>query len=412
MSKSWLIFGDVAILSQHTRGYSALKTLTAFRARFLDLIAAEIPKISRDELESMIAAELVSPFVVELPKAVLEQAQTSVDAFFALRDHPDSRKERAAEAARLGFKDPGNYSICMSYDYHLNDRRQLKLIEVNTNAAFLGLAWLMYQAAEVPWPVAGFTPEELRENIENEIQLAGLAGHAGNWVVMDEKADQQKLRIEFHLFRAWFEKWGHTSFVRGIDEVTDQDVFIYNRYTDFFLKEERSKHLRELFNTKRSCFSPQPMEYLSLADKERLVEWSLNAKNEMSRVSPEQAAALKQALLECYLLTPENAESSWDRRRKLFFKPLRAFGGKQSYRGASISRRYFDELPGHEILAQEYVPAPEVIVRTPEGEVNFKYDLRFYAYKGRVQGVLARLYQGQLTNLKTPYGGFTPVRFI
>jgi hypothetical protein len=41
-----------------------------------------------------------------------------------------------------------------------------------------------------------------------------------------------------------------------------------------------------------------------------------------------------------------------------------------------------------------------------------KYDLRCYAYQGKLQIVIARLYQGQTTNLKTTGGGFTIVKFI
>jgi len=40
----------------------------------------------------------------------------------------------------------------------------------------------------------------------------------------------------------------------------------------------------------------------------------------------------------------------------------------------------------------------------------FKYDVRCYVYEGRVQLVIARLYQGQTTNFRTPGGGFALVR--
>ncbi len=39
-----------------------------------------------------------------------------------------------------------------------------------------------------------------------------------------------------------------------------------------------------------------------------------------------------------------------------------------------------------------------------------KTDLRLYAYRNRVLGVTARLYRGQVTNLRTPGGGFARVR--
>ncbi len=41
--------------------------------------------------------------------------------------------------------------------------------------------------------------------------------------------------------------------------------------------------------------------------------------------------------------------------------------------------------------------------------MDLKVDLRNYVYRGRVQLIAARLYQGQTTNFRTPGGGFAPV---
>lgn len=343
---------------------------------------------------------------------MLQQAQSAVDAFFSWRIHPESQEHFKNQGEKLGLQDPGHYAICMSYDFHLKSDGQLKLIEINTNAAFQGLGWLMYQAAEVPWPIADYTPLELNKNIEEEIKRADLRGHGKSWVILDENPLEQKLRIEFDYFLSLFRRWGKEARICDLPDVNDKDQFVYNRYTDFYLQEEKSKSLRELYLQKQTCFSPQPYEYFCLADKSRMLELSLQPEIYRSRLNSVLSESLQSVLLNCSLLTADNADDLWSKRRSLFFKPLRAYGGKQSYRGSSISRKHFDELIGHEILAQEYVPAPELQLETPEGPQDFKYDLRFYAYKGRVQGALARVYQGQLTNLKTKYGGFTPVRFL
>ena len=42
-------------------------------------------------------------------------------------------------------------------------------------------------------------------------------------------------------------------------------------------------------------------------------------------------------------------------------------------------------------------------------EQDLKLDLRNYVYRGEVQLVSARLYQGQTTNFRTPGGGFAAV---
>ena len=59
------------------------------------------------------------------------------------------------------------------------------------------------------------------------------------------------------------------------------------------------------------------------------------------------------------------------------------------------------------MIAQDLWPALEL--QTPGGEQKFKYDLRFYFYKDQVQMGLARLYEGQVTNLRAIGGGFTAI---
>lgn len=382
------------------------------RAKFLDLLAQEIPFKSRSEIEALVSPELISEFTLELPQSLLTQAEHAVDAFFAWREHPASIAHFQAEAEKRGLKDPGNFAICMSYDFHRAPDDTLKLIEINTNAAFQGLAWPLYESQGLPWPVAGYNPNELRRSIEEELQLSAPANSQGPWLVLDENPTEQKLRIEFDFFLAQFRKWGYDARLADLQDVTAKDRFVYNRYTDFYFEEEKSKALRELYLSKTTTFSPHPFEYLALADKERLREMTADPSTYRDRVSPAQAGAIESALLKSEMLTRENAEANWAHRKQLFFKPLRAYGGKQTYRGSSVSRKVFEGLIGEDILAQEYCPPPEARFETPDGPQDFKYDLRFYAYKGRVQGAIARLYQGQLTNMRTKYGGFTCVRFV
>jgi hypothetical protein len=41
-----------------------------------------------------------------------------------------------------------------------------------------------------------------------------------------------------------------------------------------------------------------------------------------------------------------------------------------------------------------------------------KTDLRLYVYRDQALGVTARLYHGQVTNLRTPGGGFARVKVV
>jgi hypothetical protein len=42
-------------------------------------------------------------------------------------------------------------------------------------------------------------------------------------------------------------------------------------------------------------------------------------------------------------------------------------------------------------------------------QADLKFDVRAYAYDGRVLLLAARMYAGQTTNFRTPGGGFAPV---
>jgi hypothetical protein len=73
-----------------------------------------------------------------------------------------------------------------------------------------------------------------------------------------------------------------------------------------------------------------------------------------------------------------------------------------------MSRGTFASILAGDYLAQEMVPPPVVQY---EGEEEMKYDLRFYAYRDRVQLACARLYRGQMTNSQSLGGGIAPIRW-
>ncbi len=334
-------------------------------------------------------------------------------ACFQLRESKEYQNVLSAEIQERGLKDPGNKSICMSYDFHIDENQTLKLIEINTNAAFLVLGYEMYKMREMPLPVSDFQIDDLKTSIETEMQLQGKSVNAGfRTAIIDETPEEQRLFSEFLLFQSYFEKWGWNCQIADFRSVPEVD-FIYNRYTDFFLNHPDSQGLREKFLNRQVCFSPNPYEYLLLADKQRMIDWNQDEfwekfSSEIQSLKP----TLQRNLPVTLDLNPQSADDVWANRKKYFFKPKRAYGSKQSYKGASISHRLYNDLIQQEMIAQEYVSAPERKFQTPDGEQIFKFDLRFYAYQDKVQMVVARIYQGQVTNLKTPYGGFAPVRFI
>ncbi|HEX7675541.1 MAG TPA: hypothetical protein VF412_15300 [Bdellovibrio sp.] len=384
------------------------------KTEFIHQLRSSFKGLQNEPLESIVAENLISPFTVELPASILQQAQDIVAGLFAMREKKSYQTHYNDLIAMKGLKDPGNKSIMMSYDFHVDENQDLKLIEVNTNASFLALGHEMYKSKNLPLPVSDFTFDEIRRDIILEMNLQGKEASSNLKVaITDDKPSEQRLFVEFLVYNELFKSWGWDSRIvdyRDLFKSFDPE-FVYNRYTDFFLTDTSSVLLRDKFLTKDVCLSPNPYEYLLLADKQRLIDWSQEGFFEAQGLSASDIVLLRKAVPRSYDVSATSAEEVWSQRKKLFFKPKNAFGSKQSYKGSSISHKTFQELIKEDTIAQEYVPASEQIFETPAGAQAFKFDLRCYAYQGRLQLVVARLYQGQVTNLKTPYGGFACVLF-
>lgn len=384
------------------------------KTEFIQQLRSSFKGLENEPLESFVAENLISPFTIELPGHVLQQAQAIVASLFSLRGKKSYSAHYEDLIAMRGLKDPGNKSIMMSYDFHLDEMQNLKLIEVNTNASFLALGHEMYKARKIPLPVSDFSFDEIRQNILTEMQLQDkIPASPFKVAITDDKPSEQRLFVEFLVYNELFKSWGWDSRIVDYRELFKNfsPEFIYNRYTDFFLSDDSSELLREQFLSRDVCLSPNPYEYLLLADKQRLIDWSQEGFFEAQGLSETDIQLLRTAVPRSYDVARSSAEEIWSIRKKLFFKPKNAFGSKQSYKGSSISRKTFEDLLKENFIGQEYISASEQVFETPAGAQSFKYDLRCYAYQGRLQLVVARLYQGQVTNLRSPYGGFACVSF-
>ncbi len=420
-----------------------MKTPSEIRDAVLNKIIESHPSLSKiaSSQESIIYEGMFSPFEVEIPQKAITQAKNFIHTIFQLRSSNEYLNFLQHEIKQKHLQDPGNKSIFMSYDFHLAADGNLKLIEVNTNAAFLGLGSYFHESQNKAFPISDFQLDEVKSNIETEFQLysateevpkkelenesekksakvyddnrANFNKTLKSIAIIDENPTGQKLYLEFLLFQSLFRKWGWKCEILDFKDPSIKDYdFIYNRYTDFYLENADSENLRKLFLEKKSCFSPNPFEYFLLADKKRMELWrSADFLNRMP-LSKEQKDIILQVVPESYLVKSVPADKVWADRKKMFFKPSNSFGSKQSYKGANISKKVFEDILSGDFLAQEYIPAPEQEFTTPNGVEKFKFDLRCYAYQGRLQMIIARLYQGQVTNSKTPLGGFGLVKII
>lgn len=325
----------------------------------------------------------LSPFVIQLPKIILEKARLAIRDLWTL--------SRQADDASNPWHALKNNSVLMAYDFHTNSKGDLRLIEINTNASGYLVSGLL-------------APPEERKKLEqtllssfmNEWRLIADGRPLRRIAIADKNLNKQKMFFEFEMFKDLFRSHGLDCDIVEWGQPISAE-FVYNRHTDFYLQESDSAAIKDLALQQKICLSPSPKEYFLLADKARLAEWTL----QFNSLTP----AIQDVLLKTQKTSDLAPDVLWSSRKNLFFKPAQSYGGKSAYRGASITRKIFERLLHENFLAQEYFP-PGLY-----GE-DWKYDVRFYVYQDQVQWFTARLYQGQITNFQTPLGGFARIDFI
>jgi hypothetical protein len=307
--------------------------------------------------------------------------------------------------------------VCMGYDFHLTTHGP-KLIEINTNAGGLLLvaelmhAWDLDGAACLDATFAMFAGEwdGARSALAEPRPLACIA-------IVDEAPSGQYLYPEFERFAALFAGHGVAAVIAdpadlAWDAATGRLTcrgapvdLVYNRLTDFALAAPAQSAMRAAWMAGAVVVTPHPLAHRLFADKRNLVLIADPDFRAGLGLSGDDEAALSKCLLPIVEVRADDADELWARRKQLFFKPAAGFGSRAAYRGDKMTKRVFDEVLAGGYVAQEFAPPAEVAA----GELVLKYDVRNYAWRGRVLAVAARLYQGQTTNFRTPGGGFAPV---
>ena len=154
--------------------------------------------------------------------------------------------------------------------------------------------------------------------------------------------------------------------------------------------------------------TPNPHNHALLADKRNLVLLSDAAALEAWGLPPQLRSHLA-GVPRTVPVTPDNAESLWQSRKNLFFKPAGGHGGKAVYRGDKVTKTVWAEIARGGYVAQTFAAPGERMIRLDGAPQARKVDVRLYAYDGQILSMAARLYQGQTTNFRTPGGGFAPV---
>jgi hypothetical protein len=391
------------------------------KQKFTDYLLHKYPDLKAEAMpfSDLISENLLSEYRIQIPKKNLLEIQKFIQVIFQIRQSTEYQEL----AKSKNIFDPKNKAIVMSYDFHYSPENGLKLIEINTNASFLALGCEFYKMQQLPMPVEDFDSAALKVDIQQEWQLNQQVPFPKDfriWI-MDENPSEQRLYAEFLVYKNLFQSWGWTCEIKNSKDLAampaDGEVlwphFIYNRDTDFYLQGEHLQNLKTAWKAKAFCLSPQPLEYDVLANKNRL--HLLTDANLLAALNlpVNDIALIKKIIPFSQLIHSDNKSVIWEKRKKFFFKPAQSFGSKQAYRGSSISRNIFESFAENEMLAQEFIPAGEVSFASKATEPEkFKFDLRCYAYQDRLEMVIARLYQGQVTNLRTPGGGFALVQVV
>jgi hypothetical protein len=376
----------------------------------------------------------------------MREAISAIESVIALDGYKEHVLAWAPGIARLERKARG---VFLGYDFHLGDDGP-KLIEINTNAggALLNTALAAAQqacCAEVEALIAGAedTPggcdgapaaapadacaaarpsaieRQFLDMFLEEWHLARGNDPLRRIAIVDEEPEAQYLHPEFLLFRALFERAGIAAAITdpralrwdGARLRLDGDVvdIVYNRLTDFALAEASSTALRAAYEAGAAVVTPHPRAHALYADKRNLTVLSDPERLRGFGVSSSTIETLERTVPRTRIVDAARADAFWSERKRLFFKPAFGYGARAAYRGDKLTRGAFQSLLERPYVAQDVVPPSVRTIEIDGALVPLKLDLRNYVYRGRVQLVAARLYQGQTTNFRTPGGGFAPV---
>jgi hypothetical protein len=395
-------------------------------ARSLDseLGQPSLSAMVRERCPYLFAAQPV--FVAATHLERMAQVVQAIELVAALPTYQEQVLDTAPAIARLGHNGPKG--VFFGYDFHLN-QGHLGLIEINTNAGGAMLNAVLSRAQRACCTAMGTMEPSLAsvkaferhivDMFRNEWHLADRDRPLASIAIVDESPETQYLYPEFVLFQQLFERHGlhaviasptSLEFRHGVLWHGDLAIdLVYNRLTDFYLKQATSAVLREAYLHHSIVLTPHPRAHALYADKRRLALFSDAA--QLQGLGVPQST--QQLLLEHVPHTEEveaaDEQRLWEARRSLFFKPVAGFGSRAAYRGDKLTRRVWQDILAGDYVAQAIVAPGERQVDAHDAAKTLKFDLRAYAYDGAVQWVAARMYQGQTTNFRTPGGGFAPV---
>ncbi|MDP2902512.1 MAG: hypothetical protein Q8N96_05335 [Methylovulum sp.] len=311
-----------------------------------------------------------------------------------------------------------HHAVMMGYDFHLTESGP-KLIEVNTNA---GGAWFAHLCA---YPLANHFAGRAGSRLLNTFltdyalfkQMADARPEC--IVIVDADPETQFLYPEMQIFAALFRQAGIKAMIadpqklrvkNSVLHLDDQRIdMIYNRHCDFYLQTPEMQTIKNAWMDAQVCLSPNPRSYGLLADKRRMVFWSDRMQLNKLGLNGHELELLGKTIPQTLPLESLTLEDAWRTRKQWVFKPNNGFASRGVYVGSKLTTAKLAGLDPHNTLIQQWFPPS--ISKYNDG-LPFKTDFRLFAYRKQIIGVSARLYQGQVTNMRTPNGGFAKVMMV
>jgi hypothetical protein len=239
--------------------------------------------------------------------------------------------------------------------------------------------------------------------------------------IVDDAPEQQYLYPEFILAKTLLERHGYEALIvdarelryeRGVLQAAGRGIdSVYNRLVDFALAAPEHAALRAAYLDGAVVLTPNPRNHALHADKRNLTLLSDQAVLREWGLAEDHARVLS-GVPRAKRITEANASELWSERKRYFFKPAGGHGGKAVYRGDKLTKGAWAAILSGDYIAQEFAPPSERTILLGGERVQRKLDVRLYTYGGEVLLAVARLYQGQTTNFRTPGGGFAPVFFV
>lgn len=339
------------------------------------------PSLTEDHKERLKNA--LCPFKVELPTSVKEQIFKITDQFI-----------QSKKLISKKWQD----SVLNCLDFHYSENT-LKIIEANTNASGYLITHLLEDDKSLI--------ESYEQKLLSSFYKVFNTKNPSPLFIVDTDPEKEKMYPEFLMFKEMFlrqniskvEIINTKALEDRLEKMNEEKIYVYNRDTDFYL--EKFPALKGAWLKKSVQLSTSPKAYENIASKNEPILTD----------RPEDFPELEAAVLKTHPFSSD----LWEIRKKLFFKPKESFGSKGVYAGKSLSRKKFDSLNEETYLAQElHLPG-----KIKHNEEDWKFDIRAYfsedsadLKKTSVQKIVARVYQGQVTNFSKLGGGFALIEWV